>query len=69
MKEDLDVKAKVVADLLAERLAEKYLIPILDKYKATVFNILVEEENKESLAIIAEHLITSSSKSADSIIH
>tara|TARA_B100000214_G_scaffold1422_1_gene1092 strand:- start:9070 stop:9285 length:216 start_codon:yes stop_codon:yes gene_type:complete len=50
-------KAKVVSYLLADRLLEQYLLPILDKYKATVFDILLEEESEESLNLLADILV------------
>lgn len=54
----LEREARAVTELLGERLTELYLIPLLLRYKDTVFNTLVEEENRESLNHIAEYLLS-----------
>lgn len=51
------VEAEQVAEMLTRKFSTEYIQPLLDRYKANLFMILIEEESLDSLVNIKEVLL------------
>ena len=62
-------KAYEVAELLALKYYKETLGPYLERYKSTVFLVLLEEENLETLTDMKKVLSVKETKLDDTVIH